>query len=121
MNMCMRTLILGAAIGIAPATISSSQAGMIGPGNLQITEPASLVEPVRARMGGRTAASRGSAGVRETVHLPIYSASRSLNLKAAQVPGRRVIYSPNIERPYTVRRGDTLSGAAASVYRPDRR
>ncbi len=46
MNMCMRTLILGAAIGIAAAAISPTQAGMIGPGNLQITEPASLAVPV---------------------------------------------------------------------------
>jgi hypothetical protein len=48
MNMYMRTLILGAAIGIAAAvtTISPTQAGVIGPGKLHITEPESLAFPV---------------------------------------------------------------------------
>jgi hypothetical protein len=50
MSMCMRTLIVGAAIGIVAAvtTISPTQAGMIGAGKLQITKPAPLAEPVRA-------------------------------------------------------------------------
>jgi hypothetical protein len=48
MNMHMRALILGAAIGIAAAvtTISPTQAGMISPGKLHITEPESLAVPV---------------------------------------------------------------------------
>ncbi len=55
MNMHMRALILGAAIGIAAAvtTISPTHAGMIGAGKLHITEPASLAEPVRGRRFGR--------------------------------------------------------------------
>src|SRR6266568_4290077 len=59
MSTCMRTLILGTAIGIAAAvtTISPTQAGMIGPGKLQITEPASLAEPVRSRVGGGASAA----------------------------------------------------------------
>jgi hypothetical protein len=48
MSMNMRTLILGAAIGIAAVmtTISPTQAGLIGPGKLHITEPGSLAVPV---------------------------------------------------------------------------
>jgi nucleoid-associated protein YgaU len=122
--MSMRVLILGAAIGIAPATISPTQAAMIGPGKLQITEPASLAEPVRARSGSgvsRVSTVRSGSGVAQggTAGRGTRVDSRSLNLKAAQVPGRWVIYSPTVEKPYTVRRGDTLSSISASVYRRD--
>jgi methyl coenzyme M reductase subunit C len=125
MSMCMRTLILGAAIGIAPAvtTISPAHAGVIGPGKLHITEPASLAELVRGRMGSgasRVSTVRSGSGVAQGGTASIWPGSdtrvdsRSLNLKAAQVPGRRVIYSPSVEKPYTVRRGDTLSSIAVS-------
>jgi hypothetical protein len=84
MNMCMRNLILGAAIGIAPAvtTISPAQAGMIGPGKLHITEPASLVEPVRGRRPGRH----------------IYVGSRVLNLKAVQFPRGRYCHHDGCQK-----------------------
>jgi hypothetical protein len=124
MSTCMRTLILGAAVGIAAAvpTISPTHAGVIGPGMLHNTEPALLAEPVRARMGsvsrvstvrsGSSVAQGGTARV-----LPgngVRVDSRSLNVKATQVPGRRVVYSATVEKPYTVRRGDTLPNIAAS-------
>jgi hypothetical protein len=95
MSMCERTLILGVAIGIALAvtTTSASQAGMIGPGKLQITEPTSLVEPVRARMG--SSVSAGST-VRSGGPTPgpgriggITVDPRALNLKAKQLPRGR--------------------------------
>jgi hypothetical protein len=98
MNMNMRTLILGAAIGIAPTvtTISPTQAGMIGPGKLQITEPASLVEAVRSRMGSVSAGSTvrsgsvaAQGGTRVWPGRNIYVDSRALNLKAVQVPRGR--------------------------------
>jgi hypothetical protein len=93
MNMYMRTLILGAAMGVAAAvtTISPTQAGMIGPGKLQITEPASLVEAVRARVGvSRLSTVRagrvtpGSARIGSITVDP-----RALNLKAKQSPRGR--------------------------------
>jgi len=90
----MRTLILGAAIGIAPVVtiISPTQAALIGPGKLQVTQPTPLAEPVRGRMGsggvslGSTVRS-GSGGVAQggTRPLPnrgIVVDSRALNLKA---------------------------------------
>jgi hypothetical protein len=66
MGMCKSVLTLGAAIGIAAATISPTQAGMIGPAKLQIREPASLAEPVRARVASgvsRVSTVRAGGGV----------------------------------------------------------
>jgi hypothetical protein len=61
MSMRMRTLILATAIGIAATAvtiISPTHAGVIGPGKLYITEPASLAVPVFLgglfRRAGRT-------------------------------------------------------------------
>jgi hypothetical protein len=94
MTMCMRALIVGAAIGIPAATISPTQAGMIGPGKLQITEPASLAEPVRARVGsgvspGSTVRSGGGlaygGGSRPSPSRGVVVNSQALKLKAVQV------------------------------------
>jgi hypothetical protein len=130
MSTYMRTLILGAAIGVASAVtiISPTQAGMIGAGTLQITEPASLVEPVRVRSGsgvsrGSTVRS-GSPAFIHAVPLPRLDGSTKESARSAPLKhgeGRRVIYSATVEKPYTVRRGDTLSSIAASPYRRDRR
>jgi hypothetical protein len=92
MKICMRTLILRAAIGMAPAvTIIPTQAAMIGPGKLQISEPASLAEPVRARVGvSRVSTVRaggvtpGSARIGSITVDP-----RALNRKAKQSPRGR--------------------------------
>ena len=99
MNVSMRTLILGAAIGVAAAvtTISPTQAGMIGPGKLQITEPTSLAEPVRGRPGGGgvslgSTVRSGSGGVAQGPTRPwpgkgAFVDSRALNLKALNTQG----------------------------------
>jgi hypothetical protein len=64
MSMCMRTLILGAAIGIAAAvtTISPTQAGMIGAGTLQITEQAPH-DSSCAGLTGRARPKRGELSI----------------------------------------------------------
>src|SRR5882757_1662505 len=98
MSMCMRTLILGVAIGIVPAvtTVSPTQAGMIG--KLQVTEPGSLAESVRGRPGGgvspgntvRSGSVVAQGGTRVWPNRGALVDSRSLNLKAKQLPrGRR--------------------------------
>src|SRR5262249_7805192 len=92
MNMSMRTLIVGAVMGIAAATISPSHAGVIGPEKLQITEPASLIEPARGRPGsgvspGSTVRSGGpvaQGGTRVWPGRGTFVDSRSLNLKAVK-------------------------------------
>lgn len=130
MSIDMRTLILGAAIGIATAvtTISPIQAGVIGPGNLHVTEPGSLAVPVF--LGGLF--KKVGSGTGKFTRSPLPSRTTSVGSGVAQsgtasgnkiLPwstthaGNRATYSRTVERPYTVRRGDTLSSTAASVYR----
>src|SRR5262245_27881267 len=95
MSIFMRTQILGAAIGgiaAAMTTIAPTQAGIIGPGTLPVTEPALLAVPIvlgglkrgttrvtRSARAGRV--TPGSARIGSITVDP-----RALNLKAAQTP-----------------------------------